>query len=1533
MSGLLRATRRVPLGLDRLETRRLFTIPTVTGDEAFTLDEGASYVLDLADLSASVPDEPAPTLTFNLATVTGGQFELVSAPTVAVNSFTQAQLQASEVRYVHGGGESTAEMITYTVTDGTDSTATRSIAVTVNPVNDAPTQTNLGTLSATEGQSATLTSAILLASDVDNSASQLVYTVSALPMRGALALNGTPLLLGGTFTQADVDAGLVSYTHDGSETTTDGLGLTLGDGSATLPSVMLNISVDPSNDAPIANGATLATDEDVPLTGTLGGSDVDSASLTFSIVDQPADGTVVITDPATGAFTFTPAANFNGTTNFTFQISDGSATSGIATVTINLASVNDAPMASTVPPIQLDEGQTQQLNLSSFFSDVDTANSTPDVLTYSLSGAPAFVTINPSTGVVTIAPGALDSGVYAFSAIATDSSNVAASTTVSLTVNNVVNNPPLLGNLPATVTIAENANVPVFDVDATDPDAGQSLVYSIIGGNESGLFAIDPTTGLITLTSPLNAEAATQYTLTIRVTDNGPPAAESVQGTLTINVTDLNDEPTLVTLNGPTTIGEGSLATYTAIASDADVSAVLSYKWFVDGVEQTGVTGSTFSITYTDEGSHVVRVEVADRDAAAVSSSVTTTVTDVSPTVVLSTPASVNEGASFSLQIGPITDPGMGDVASIGQVAVWWKDGTYTLINETTNADLLAILRAGGSVTVSHVYTDGQNAARQMTVSVFDQIHSYAFDTSVVVNNVAPTGTFAAITPSVPAGSSAFVNWFGQTDVSAEDRTAGLRYTFVLDLNADGLYNSGDVLIAGDGTYSGSTTASIMQIPGTLLSAAGDYKVLGLLIDKDGSPILTRQTTINVTASTLQVVSIGGDHSGFTIVFNREIDTSVLNLWDGTDATNDTPDIVLTRSTGQSIRGSLVLNSTRTGFDFLVTGGILSQGTYTVRMNSGANAFKDLFGSFLDGDYNGTVGGNYVANFGVNAPPGPVLSTPDVSRGPGQPIDIIPGNTNSDLPITMGSGVPVSSINFQMRYDQSLMNVTDIVAGAGLPAGWTVGWTLVTGGVNISLIKSSAGALDIPTGTREIVRVVANVPDSAAIYGKVHVISFASIVVNGNASIEGTADRSVHKVVFLGDANRDGTLNIGDAGLIQSIVLGQVSGFDSYPLIDPTIIVDSSRNNAVDSQDATNAALSGFTGSRPADVPAFTPVTVPVGVGVDPTYRLPTNLPVTAGSTITVPLSVIDDARGVQSSQIRFTYDTVALDLINITAGSLLGSGWQIITNINDAEGWVEVGFYHGSSIAGGSAVTGAVLNFEFMVAANVSDGVFPLTIATPLNMPLSPTIFYDRQGGILATTALSGSLVVDSIAPSVSSSAFNFAGASQSLTITFSEDVSASIAASDFQLLNLTTNTTVSLVVSSISTDGRTVTLTFANTGGLSNSILKDGDYRLRVLANQVQDIAGRTIAADVDSTFYFMNADLNRDRAVNFDDLLLLAQNYGTTSGATFAGGDVTYDGRVDFDDLLALAQRYGTSLVQVATPKRLSARTPRFAETVIS
>lgn len=117
------------------------------------------------------------------------------------------------------------------------------------------------------------------------------------------------------------------------------------------------------------------------------------------------------------------------------------------------------------------------------------------------------------------------------------------------------------------------------------------------------------------------------------------------------------------------------------------------------------------------------------------------------------------------------------------------------------------------------------------------------------------------------------------------------------------------------------------------------------------------------------------------------------------------------------------------------------------------------------------------------------------------------------------------------------------------------------------------------------------------------------------------------------------------------------------------------------------------------------------------------------------------------------------------------------------------------------------------------------------------------------------------------------------------------------------------------LSPDGRTVVFT------LPTSIPDDGEYRIAIKAGAVQSVAGLQNTSEAilpSQQSYILSGDINRDRAVNFDDLLILAQNYGQ-SNRTFSQGNINYssDGKVDFDDLLLLAQRYGTSLSAAFAP----------------
>ncbi|HSQ43254.1 MAG TPA: GLUG motif-containing protein [Fibrobacteraceae bacterium] len=76
-----------------------------------------------------------------------------------------------------------------------------------------------------------LNSSILCYNDDSTTDGELVYTLTATPGAGTLSLSGTDLNVGGTFTQADIDSGWVSFSYTGSAAALDSFAFTVSDGS------------------------------------------------------------------------------------------------------------------------------------------------------------------------------------------------------------------------------------------------------------------------------------------------------------------------------------------------------------------------------------------------------------------------------------------------------------------------------------------------------------------------------------------------------------------------------------------------------------------------------------------------------------------------------------------------------------------------------------------------------------------------------------------------------------------------------------------------------------------------------------------------------------------------------------------------------------------------------------------------------------------------------------------------------------------------------------------------------------------------------------------------------------------------------------------------------------------------------------------------------------------------------------------------------------------------------------------------------
>ncbi|KQN49652.1 hypothetical protein ASE98_24910 [Pseudomonas sp. Leaf48] len=247
----------------------------------------------------------------------------------------------------------TVPTVTYTVTDGSGTNDTSTLNINVSPVDDSFTDAN-ETVSTLEDTA--LTGSVLTGTtSVDGSVSVVDFTVAGVTgtfnagQTATIANVGT-LVIGAngeyTFTPAANYNGTVpTVTY------------TVTDGSGTNDTSTLNISVTPVDDSFTDANETVSTLEDTAATGNVL-SGTSSADGPVSVVDftvagvtgtftagQTANianvGTLVI--GANGAYTFTPAANYNGTVpTVTYTVTDGSGTNDTSTLNISVTPVDDS---------------------------------------------------------------------------------------------------------------------------------------------------------------------------------------------------------------------------------------------------------------------------------------------------------------------------------------------------------------------------------------------------------------------------------------------------------------------------------------------------------------------------------------------------------------------------------------------------------------------------------------------------------------------------------------------------------------------------------------------------------------------------------------------------------------------------------------------------------------------------------------------------------------------------------------------------------------------------------------------------------------------------------------------------------------------------------------------------------------------------------------------------------------------------------------------------------------------------------------
>jgi type VI protein secretion system component Hcp len=273
--------------------------------------------------------------------------------------------------------------------------------------------------------------------------------------------------------------------------------------------------------------------------------------------------------------------------------------------------------------LALNPGHEPVANAQSITTNEDTATAVTlsgsdvdgDSLTFTVTSGPAHGTLSGTGANFIYTPDPDYNGPDFFTYVANDGWTDSAVASVRLTVNGGVDIAPTItsngGGVTAALSVVENITA-VTTVTATDPDAGQTLTYSMSGGVDAAKFTIDASTGALSFMTAPNFELPSDsggnnvYDVTVQVSD-GHGGIDTQAIAVTVNdVVENNHAPTVAASDQTATRGEVINASSLFSASDADgdnllyffydnIAEPMSGHFTVDGAVQ--VAGTTFAVS------------------------------------------------------------------------------------------------------------------------------------------------------------------------------------------------------------------------------------------------------------------------------------------------------------------------------------------------------------------------------------------------------------------------------------------------------------------------------------------------------------------------------------------------------------------------------------------------------------------------------------------------------------------------------------------------------------------------------------------------------------------------------------------------------------------------------------------------------------------------------------------------------------------------------------------------------------------------
>ena len=199
-------------------------------NKGVTLLEGGIIILTTDLLSGTDTNSPDENLQFLVTnTPKHGYLDFSDNAGVPITSFTQIDLAANRVRYIHlADNEIKMDRFEFEMSDGFNPVK-RTFRIFLTDVDNKKPFLMSGMLRLKEGGNKVITPFELKALDQDTSNDKVIFSIIQVPLHGNLLYNFSRIV--SLFTQKDLTENLISYQHDGTETISDSFTFTVSDGT------------------------------------------------------------------------------------------------------------------------------------------------------------------------------------------------------------------------------------------------------------------------------------------------------------------------------------------------------------------------------------------------------------------------------------------------------------------------------------------------------------------------------------------------------------------------------------------------------------------------------------------------------------------------------------------------------------------------------------------------------------------------------------------------------------------------------------------------------------------------------------------------------------------------------------------------------------------------------------------------------------------------------------------------------------------------------------------------------------------------------------------------------------------------------------------------------------------------------------------------------------------------------------------------------------------------------------------------------